>query len=158
MSLSCAFNVSFSILYKISFLSSSTPLYSLVQWALSQVSFQFFYFLFSSHFFFTFFARYTCYMQQYNYRPWSYYTGSTNPGVIAEVFTSPYSIGYSVLTDASASTLPMASLINKASNIVVPTSSSVAYAIMDQGGNLDANFNAVVRHSILSTYYITTQQ
>lgn len=62
MSLSCAYNVSFSILYKISFLSSSTPLYSLVQWALSQVSFQFFYFLFSSHFFLRFLldTRVTC--------------------------------------------------------------------------------------------------
>ena len=43
----------------------------------------------------------------------------------------------------------MASLINKASNIVAPTSSSVSYAIMDQGGNLDANFNSVVCRFII---------
>lgn len=61
-----------------------------------------------------------------------------------QVFTTPYSIGYSVLSDAQVSSLPMASLINKASYTVVPTAASVSYAVLDQGGNLDNNFNAVV--------------
>ena len=60
------------------------------------------------------------------------------------MFTIPYSIGYSVLSDAAVSLLPMASLINKSQVIVVPTASSVSYAVLDKGGNLDSNFNAVV--------------
>ena len=29
--------------------------------------------------------RYTCYLKQYGYNPWSYYTGDTNAGIVAEV-------------------------------------------------------------------------
>lgn len=65
--------------------------------------------------------------------------------MVLQVFTMPYSIGYSVLSDAEVSLLPMASLINKSQVTVVPTASSVSYAVLDQGGNLDSNFNAVVR-------------
>jgi hypothetical protein len=39
----------------------------------------------------------------------------------------------------------MANLINKSQVTVIPTASSVSYAVLDQGGNLDSNFNAVVR-------------
>ena len=59
----------------------------------------------------------------------------------------PYSIGYSVLTDAMNSLLPIANLINKAGVIITPTSYSVSSAVMDKGGNLDANFNAVLADS-----------
>ena len=30
-------------------------------------------------------CRYTCYLKQYGYKPWSYYTGDTNSGIVAEV-------------------------------------------------------------------------
>ena len=89
-------------------------------------------------------GRYTCYMRHLGYIPWSYYTGSTNPGVIANVYTMPYSIGYSVLSDAMNSFLPMASMVNRAGQVVAPSSYTVDSAVMDKGGNLDANFNAVL--------------
>ena len=75
------------------------------------------------------------------------YFSSFAPGMIANVFTMPYSIGYSVLTDAMNSLLPIANLINKAGAIITPTSYSVSSAVMDKGGNLDANFNAVLADS-----------
>jgi hypothetical protein len=62
-------------------------------------------------------GRYTCYLRHLGYVPWSYYTGSTNPGVIADVYTIPYSIGYSVLTDAMNSFLTMASMVNRAGQV-----------------------------------------
>ena len=48
----------------------------------------------------------------------------------------------------------MASMINRAGNVVEPTAASVAYAIMDQGGNLDSNFNAVVSFILINFYVI----
>lgn len=89
-------------------------------------------------------GRYTCYMRKYSYKPWSYYTGALSGGVIAEVFTSPYSIGYTVLVDAQISSLSIASIINRAGATVAPSADTVAYAIMDQGGNLDKKNNAVL--------------
>ena len=49
----------------------------------------------------------------------------------------------------------MASMINRAGNVVEPTAASVAYAIMDQGGNLDSNFNAVVSFTYFISDYFT---
>ena len=60
------------------------------------------------------------------------------------MYTTPYTIGYSVLTDAMTSSLPIASMINKAQSIVVASATSVAYAVMGEGGNLDANSNALL--------------
>lgn len=60
------------------------------------------------------------------------------------MYTTPYSIGYSVLIDATAASLSVASLINRAGVVVKPSVASVAYAVMDKGGNLDSNYNAVL--------------
>jgi hypothetical protein len=59
-----------------------------------------------------------------------------------QVYITPYSIGYSVLTDATSSALPIASLINKANVEVTASATSVAYAVMDKGGNLNSLLNA----------------
>ena len=61
-----------------------------------------------------------------------------------QVITSPYSIGYSVLTDALSSSISMSNMINKANTVVTPSSVSVSYAIMDQGGNLGSNYDTAV--------------
>ena len=60
------------------------------------------------------------------------------------MITSPYSIGYSVLTDALTSSISMSNMINKANTVVTPSSDSVSYAIMDQGGNLGSNYDTAV--------------
>ena len=52
----------------------------------------------------------------------------------------------------------MASMINRAGNVVEPTAASVAYAIMDQGGNLDSNFNAVVSSTSLHLTVVTRSE
>lgn len=58
------------------------------------------------------------------------------------MISRPYSIGYSVLEIALAQNLPTASMINKAGSTIVASSESVAFAIMDQGGNLNSLFQA----------------
>ena len=58
------------------------------------------------------------------------------------MISRPYSIGYSVLEIAIAQFLPMASMINKAGSTVVARSQSVAFAIMDKGGNLNSLLQA----------------
>ena len=55
-----------------------------------------------------------------------------------------------MLNEALASSLSIANLINRNQEVVVPSSTSVAYAILNKGGNLDAAFNAIV-----STIYCT---
>lgn len=60
------------------------------------------------------------------------------------MYNTPYSIGYSVLNDATSSSLPIASLINKANVVVTASATSVAYAVMDKGGNLNSLLNAVL--------------
>ena len=92
-------------------------------------------------------GQYTCYLRHLNYVPWTYSTGRTNPGIIADVFTLEYSIGYSVLTDAMNSYLKMADLINKAGVVIAPSSYSVASAIMDKGGNLNDRMEATLADS-----------
>ena len=56
----------------------------------------------------------------------------------------PYSIGYSDLIDATKSSLPRASIINKYGNVVAANGNSVTYAVMELGGSLDAHFNALL--------------
>lgn len=56
----------------------------------------------------------------------------------------PYAIGYSVFEEAIKANLPMASLINRAGNVVAASSQSVSYAVMEKGGNLNSLFNAVL--------------
>jgi ABC-type phosphate transport system substrate-binding protein len=63
------------------------------------------------------------------------------------VYSNPYTIGYSVLTDAMTSSLPIARLINKAQSTVTASAASVAFALMGEGGNLDSNFNALLMDS-----------
>jgi len=92
-------------------------------------------------------GRYTCYVKYLSYLPWSYYTGATNSGVIADVFTMPYSVGYSVLSDAMNSYLKMANMINLAGAVVSPSAYTVSSAVMDKGGNLDARFTATLADS-----------
>ena len=46
----------------------------------------------------------------------------------------------------------MSNMINKANTVVTPSSDSVSYAIMDQGGNLGANYDTAV--SIISDFLI----
>ena len=50
--------------------------------------------------------RYTCYLKQYGYNPWSYYTGDTNAGIVAEVrsvatYRSSRSMSLTVFLDGS---------------------------------------------------------
>ena len=59
-----------------------------------------------------------------------------------QVISRPYSIGYSVLEIALAQNLPTASMINKAGSTIVASSESVAFSIMDKGGNLNSLFQA----------------
>eukprot|EP01041_Mallomonas_annulata_P003964 gene3964-7901_t len=96
-------------------------------------------------------GRYTCYKHEHYMKPWDFYTGSGNIGVIAAVLSMPYSIGYSVLQDASQLSIPMASMINKAKIVVQANSNSVAFAVMEKGGNLDSRFNAELSDGTSST-------
>lgn len=89
-------------------------------------------------------GRYTCYRRDMNMEPLNYYTGNGNQGVIAEVTSMPYVIGYSVLQDAKLLNLPTANMINKAGSIVTATSDSVAFAVMEKGGSLDNHFTAIL--------------
>ena len=59
-----------------------------------------------------------------------------------QVISRPYSIGYSILEIALTMNLSAASMINKAGATVVATSQSVAFAVMNQGGNLNSLFQA----------------
>jgi ABC-type phosphate transport system substrate-binding protein len=85
-------------------------------------------------------GRYTCYRRQQNFTAWSYFAGASNPGVVAEVLTRPYSIGYSVLEIALSQRLPTAGMINKAGVTVVANHKSVAFAVMDLAGTLNSLF------------------
>ena len=48
------------------------------------------------------------------------------------------------MTDAKASGLPLARLINRAGNVVSASGSSVTYAVMELGGNLNSRLNALL--------------
>ncbi len=87
---------------------------------------------------------YTCYKREQAYEPFIYVTGNLNSGVVAAVSSIPYSLGYSVLDEANRANLRMASLINKAGVTVAPSVTSIAFAVMEQGGNLDSFFNALL--------------
>eukprot|EP01041_Mallomonas_annulata_P004459 gene4460-8882_t len=87
-------------------------------------------------------GKYTCYKHDHYLQEWNYYTGQGNLGVIAEVKGLDYSIGYSVLTDAMQNSVAMASLINRAGNVISPNSTGVTYAVMEKGGSLNKFFNA----------------
>lgn len=76
---------------------------------------------------------YTCYKRGLNYVPWTYSTGNLNPGVVSVVSRIPYSIGYSVLGDAAALGLSIASLINKGGAVVAASADSISYAVMERG-------------------------
>jgi ABC-type phosphate transport system substrate-binding protein len=89
-------------------------------------------------------GKYTCYKRQQNYTAFAYRTGSGNPGVIAEVVATPNSIGYSVLGDAIQNSIPSASMINRAGKIIEATADTVAFAVLESGGNLDAYNNAIL--------------
>mmetsp|Transcript_14561 Transcript_14561/g.13160 ORF Transcript_14561/g.13160 Transcript_14561/m.13160 type:complete len:1479 (-) Transcript_14561:145-4581(-) len=84
---------------------------------------------------------YTCYKREQNYLALSYRTGNLNPGVASEVDATPYSIGYSVLGEALQFNLSKAKMINYAGTVVTASASSVAYAVLENGGNLNA-YNA----------------
>jgi ABC-type phosphate transport system substrate-binding protein len=62
--------------------------------------------------------------------------------MLFQIAAYPYSIGYSVLADALASSIAQASMINYAGNIVVASSSSVTFACNELGGNLDSRMTA----------------
>lgn len=57
-------------------------------------------------------GRYSCYKREHNYAEFSYLTGNLNFGVVSQVLSNAYSIGYSVLGDATLYKLAMASMIN----------------------------------------------
>lgn len=63
-------------------------------------------------------------------------------GVAAAVYETPYSLGYAVLTEASSIGARVASMRNKAGNVVAPSIESVSYALMELGGAFDARFTA----------------
>ena len=76
-------------------------------------------------------GRYFCYRRQDSFAPWSYYTGYTNPGVIAEVISMEYTIGYADLAIANRVAVQQAAMINKAGVYITANSSSTSIAAMD---------------------------
>ena len=66
----------------------------------------------------------TCFVRFNGFKPWTIYSGSGNPGVVAEVVNRPYSIGYSVLGDAILRNLNVAKMINKAGSVVTANQNS----------------------------------
>mmetsp|Transcript_20763 Transcript_20763/g.20866 ORF Transcript_20763/g.20866 Transcript_20763/m.20866 type:complete len:106 (+) Transcript_20763:1480-1797(+) len=84
---------------------------------------------------------YTCFKHN-NLEPWTYHTGGGNRGVVAAVVSSNYSIGYSVLQEAKELSLSTVSIIHRAGNIVTAPCETVAFAVLEKGGNLDEHFNA----------------
>ena len=71
-------------------------------------------------------------------------TGQGGGGVIASVVNTPYSIGYAVLGDANSKKLTAAKMVNKYGALAEATSSSVSYAVMDKGGNMDPLYNYAI--------------
>jgi len=84
----------------------------------------------------------TCQKPSHGGRQWKYVRGEGNAGVVAGVFSIDGSIGYAVLADAVANGVPFAQLINRAGKAVVAGPTSVSFALMELGGNLDERGNA----------------
>lgn len=80
----------------------------------------------------------TCYMRDSGYIPWTIYSGNVNSGVISAVATTAYAVGYSVAGDADRYGVQKADMTNKAGTVVTSSYTSVAYAVMELGGNFDA--------------------
>jgi len=84
---------------------------------------------------------YNCYKRIDDYAPWSYDTGYSGEGVVAEVLTISYSIGYSVLEPSVQNLVNQAKIINKFGKIVSASRDSVNYAMLELGGDLDSRWN-----------------
>ena len=63
---------------------------------------------------------------------------------IYQILNFPYSIGYATLDDAMTKSLNTARIINKAGYVVQASPDSVAYAVLEQGGNLNSKFQATL--------------
>ena len=87
-------------------------------------------------------GQYTCYRRDLGYAPFTFHTASLDAGIIASVKALPYSIGYTVLEAAQANSCPIASLINQAGNVVVASTTSVDFAMMELGSDLSATMSA----------------
>lgn len=89
-------------------------------------------------------GRVTCEKAAHGGVQWSYTRGSGNMGVVAAVGALEGSIGYAVYSDAAASGLPIARLINLAGNAVQAGVESLASAVMQLGSDLDERGNALI--------------
>ncbi|CEO97693.1 hypothetical protein PBRA_005807 [Plasmodiophora brassicae] len=67
--------------------------------------------------------------------------GVGNPGVVANVLLTPYSIGYSVLYDAENVGVSIARIVNLAGRTVAPGIDGVSRAVAANDGDFDASMN-----------------
>ena len=68
----------------------------------------------------------------------------------------PFSLGYADFYDATRGSVAIASLINKAGNIVVASAQTVAFALMEQGGVFDGRLTANLQDGASSSCWPMT--
>ena len=78
-----------------------------------------------------------CYKRNFNYTLFSYYTGYLSPGIISIVSNVPYTITYAPIADAKRSDLSLIKMINLAGTIVEANATTIAYAVLELGGNFN---------------------
>lgn len=108
----------------------------------------------------------TCYKRELGYAPWTLYTGNVNAGVVSGVASNLFAIGYSVAGDAKKFGMQTANLINRAGTVVTGNYTSVAFAVMEMGGNLNAYNTAYLTDGASSlvwpltgyTYFVINRQ